>query len=82
MSGNKVMKFSAKIIIIAPIASCLSVLVINAIGYLIFRMWWINSIEEYLVSVFMGTLVVYVSTFTSSSKNIKRKEGENGEKSV
>lgn len=76
------MKLSPKIIAIAPLVSCLTVLVINVIGYLALKIWWINSIEEYLVSVFMGTLVVYVSTFTSSSKNIKRKEGENGEKSV
>ncbi|EFN92319.1 hypothetical protein HMPREF9278_1873 [Mobiluncus mulieris FB024-16] len=76
------MKLSPKIIAIVPLVSCLAVLVINVIGYLALKIWWVNSIEEYIVSVFMGTLVVYVSTFTSNSKNIKRKEGENDEKSV
>lgn len=74
------MKLSPKIIAIVPLVSCLTVLVINVIGYLALKIWWVNSVGEYLFVVMAASLMVYISSLAEKNKNYKRKGYENVKK--
>lgn len=74
------MKLSPKIIAIVLLVSCLAVLVINVIGYLALKIWWVNSVGEYLFVVMAASLMVYISSLAEKNKNSKRKGYENVKK--
>lgn len=74
------MKLSPKIIAIVSLVSCLTVLVINVIGYLALKIWWVNSVGEYLFVVMAASLMVYISSLAEKNKNYKRKGYENVKK--